>query len=113
MMGDAAEARFEADLAKAIALSLQTEARDGERRRTSGAATISLPPGKSCHSEHSSEQLSGVLLCVISVVCQLLDTLSGVWCLNCSYLCIVHKTRGEFYKDTESIPQRTISLIIH
>ena len=111
MMGDAAEARFEADLAKAIALSLQTEARDGERRRTSGAATISLPPGKSCHSEHQSEHLSQ--LCVISVVCQLLDTLSGVWCLNCSYLCIVHKPRGEFYKDTLSIPQRIISLIIH
>ena len=44
MMGDAAEARFEADLAKAIALSLQTEAKDNERRRTSGSAQISLPP---------------------------------------------------------------------
>ena len=47
MMGDAAEARFEADLAKAIALSLQTEAKDNERRRTSGTVQINLPPGKS------------------------------------------------------------------
>ena len=53
MMGDAAEARFEADLAKAIALSLQTEAKDTERRRISGSAQINLPPGKSCYIEHS------------------------------------------------------------
>ena len=52
-MGDSAEARFKADLAKAIALSLQTEAKDTERRRISGNAQINLPPGKSCCIEHS------------------------------------------------------------
>ena len=53
MMGDAAEARFEADLAKAIALSLQTETKDNERRRTSGTVQINLPPGKSYYNGHS------------------------------------------------------------
>ena len=62
MMGDAAEARFEADLAKAIALSLQTEAKDTERRRISGSAQINLPPGKRVVTLNiQSEQLSGEL----------------------------------------------------
>lgn len=61
-MGDAAEARFEADLAKAIALSLQTEAKDTERRRISGSAQINLPPGKRVVTLNiQSEQLSGEL----------------------------------------------------
>ena len=45
MMGDAAEAQYEADLAKAIALSLQTEAKETEKRRISGSVQINLPPG--------------------------------------------------------------------
>ena len=80
MMGDAAEARFEADLAKAIALSLQAEAKDNERRRTSGSVQINLPPGKSYYSGafivYCVHFVGWVMQCFISVVCQLLDTLS-------------------------------------
>lgn len=78
MMGDAAEARFEADLAKAIALSLQTEAKDTERRRISGSAQINLPPGKSCYIEHSERTIVwGAIMCYLC-------GLSIVWHFICS-----------------------------
>ena len=113
MMGDAAEARFEADLAKAIALSLQAEAKDNERRRTSGSVQIKLPPGKSYYSGafivYCVHFVGWVMQCFISVVCQLLDTLSlglvsGVSMVVTRVMSIIQEVS---YYDTSS------DLIIH